>query len=93
MEVTMDVVVLSVGMVPSAGTKEAARVLAVPQDKYGFIKIAEGGLDTVSTPVEGIFVAGAAAGPRDLDDTISMAGSAALKALATVRKKAQVERS
>jgi len=91
MEVTMDVVILSVGMVPSKGTKEVAKILGLPQDKYGFIKTAEGGLDTVSTPVEGIFVAGAAAGPKDLDDTISMAGAAAMKALGTVRRKAQLE--
>ncbi|MBI4488374.1 MAG: CoB--CoM heterodisulfide reductase iron-sulfur subunit A family protein, partial [Deltaproteobacteria bacterium] len=91
MEVTMDVVILSVGMVPSKGTKEVAKILGLPQDKYDFIKTVEGGLDTVSTPVEGIFVAGAAAGPRDLDDTISMAGAAAMKALGTVRRKAQLE--
>jgi heterodisulfide reductase subunit A len=91
MEVTMDIVVLSVGMVPSKGTKEVAKILGLPQDKYGFLKTLEGGLDTVSTPVEGIFVAGAAAGPRDLDDTISMAGAAAVKALGTVRKKALLE--
>lgn len=91
MEVTMDVVILSVGMVPSKGTKEVARILGLPQDKYGFLKTVEGGLDTVSTPVQGIFVAGAAAGPRDLDDTISMAGAAAMKALGTVRRKTLLE--
>jgi heterodisulfide reductase subunit A len=91
MEVTMDVVILSVGMEPSKGTREVARILGLPQDKYGFIKTREGGLDTVSTPVEGIFVAGAAAGPKDLDDTISMAGAAAVKALGMVRRKAAPE--
>ncbi len=91
MEVTMDIVILSVGMVPSEGTKEVAKLLDIPQDKYGFLKTAEGGLDTVSTPVEGIFVAGAAAGPRDLDDSISMAGAAAMKALAIVKRKSQRE--
>lgn len=88
MEVLMDVVILSVGMVPSKGTKEVAKLLGLPQDKYDFIKTVEGGLDTVSTPVEGIFVAGAAAGPKDLDDTISMAGAAVMKAMGTVRRMA-----
>ncbi len=91
MEVTMDVVILSVGMVPSKGTKEVAKLLGIPQDKYGFIKTAEGTLDTVGTLVDGIYVAGAAAGPRDLDDTISMAGSAAMKALGRVRREARLE--
>jgi heterodisulfide reductase subunit A len=90
MEVLMDVVVLSVGMVPAAGTRELATVLGLPQDKYGFLQTVRDRLDTVSTPVEGIFVAGAAAGPRDLDDTISMAGAAAAKAVAAVRRHSGV---
>ncbi len=88
MEVLMDVVVLSVGMEPSKGTKEIAKILGIPQDKYGFIKTVQDRLDTVSTEVEGIFVAGAAAGPRDLDDTISMAGAAAMKAVSHLRRRA-----
>jgi heterodisulfide reductase subunit A len=36
--------------------------------------------------VPGIFVAGAAAGPADLDDSISRAGLAAARAVATLHK-------
>ena len=89
MEVAMDIVILSVGMEPSKGTKEIARVLGLAQNKYGFIDPAHGSLDTVSTSVEGIFVAGAAAGPKDLDDTMGMAGAAAMKAAALVRRKSK----
>ncbi len=45
-------------------------------------------LDPVATSVPGVFVAGAAAGPKDLDDTIGMAGTAAIKAAGLVRKLA-----
>jgi len=87
MEVTMDMVVLSVGMEPSAGTRAIAQTLGIQQNKYGFIEAGgTGGLDPVATSVEGIFVAGAAAGPADLDDSISRAGLAAARAVATVRK-------
>ena len=87
MEVTMDMVVLSVGMEPSAGTRNIAQTLGVQQNKYGFIEAGgAGGLDTVATSVPGIFVAGAAAGPADLNDSISMAGLAAARAVATVQK-------
>lgn len=87
MEVTMDMVVLSVGMEPSAGTRAIAQTLGVQQNKYGFIEAGgEGGLDPVATSVEGIFVAGAAAGPADLDDSISRAGLAAARAVAMTRK-------
>ena len=87
MEVTMDMVVLSVGMEPSAGTRAIAQLLGVQQNKYGFIEAGgAGGLDPVATSVEGIYVAGAAAGPADLDDSISRAGLAAARAVASVRK-------
>jgi len=87
MEVTMDMVVLSVGMEPSAGTRAISQLLGVQQNKYGFIEAGgEGGLDTVATSVPGIFVAGAASGPADLNDSISSAGLAAARALATVHK-------
>ena len=87
MEVTMDMIVLSVGMEPSAGTRAIAQLLGIQQNKYGFIEAGgAGGLDTVATSVPGIFVAGAAAGPSDLDDSISEAGLAAARAVALTRK-------
>ena len=86
MEVPMEVVVLSVGMVPSAGTKAIGPILGIEQDKWGFIKTSGGALSTVATSAAGIFVAGAAAGPKDIEDSVSMAGSAAAKAVALVRR-------
>jgi heterodisulfide reductase subunit A len=85
-EIPMDVVILSVGMVPSVGTIEIAKVLNLPRERHGFLETLGGPLDTVTTPVPGIFVAGAAAGPKDLEDTVSMAGAAAMKAVSTVRR-------
>jgi heterodisulfide reductase subunit A len=87
MEVTMDMVVLSVGMEPSAGTRAISQLLGVKQNQYGFIEAGgAGGLDPVATSQDGIFVAGAAAGPADLNDSISMAGLAAARAMSAVRK-------
>lgn len=87
MEVTMDMIVLSVGMEPSAGTRAVAQLLGIRQNQYGFIEAGgAGGLDPVATSKEGIFVAGAASGPADLDDSISKAGLAAARAVACVRK-------
>jgi len=87
MEVTMDLIVLSVGMEPSAGTRAIAQLIGIQQNKYGFIEAGgAGGLDPVATSRPGIFVAGAAAGPADLDDSISRAGLAAARAVASVRK-------
>jgi len=86
MEVPMDVVILSNGMEPSKGTKEIAGTLGLAQNKYGFIATPPDSLDTVATSVPGIFVAGAASGPKDLDDTVGMAGAAAMKAAGAVRR-------
>jgi len=88
MEVPMDIVVLSVGMEPSLGTRLMATTLGLEQNKYGFIDAANPPLDTVSTSRAGIFACGAALGPADLEDSISSAGAAAMRAAAFVRAQA-----
>lgn len=88
-EAEMDIVVLSVGMEPSAGTIEMARVLELPRESHGYIATTGGALDTVSTTRPGIFVAGAATGPADLEDSVSSAGLAAIKAAGFVRAHSQ----
>jgi heterodisulfide reductase subunit A len=89
-EVPMDVVVLSVGMEPSRGTREIAPILGIAPNKYGFIATPGEPLDPVSTSVPGIFVAGAAAGPRDLEDSVSTGGLAAVRAIRAARGGAVV---
>ena len=87
-EIPMDLVVLSVGMEPSAGTLEMARIFQIPREPHGFLATRGEPLDTVSTPVPGVFVAGAAAGPKDLEDTVSMGGAAAVRAVSLLRRLA-----
>jgi heterodisulfide reductase subunit A2 len=88
MEVLMDMVVLSVGMEPSRGTREMAALLGLEQNKYGFIEAVKPPLDTVTTSREGVFACGAALGPADLEDTVSSAGAAAVKAVSMLRSRA-----
>lgn len=83
----MDMVILSVGMEPSAGTRAMAQVFDVTQNKYGFLEVLNPPLDTVSTSRRGVFACGAALGPADLEDCASSAAAAAMKALAIVRRK------
>ncbi|MEK6781810.1 MAG: FAD-dependent oxidoreductase [Bacteroidota bacterium] len=85
MEVLMDIVILAVGMEPSEGTKKVADIFGVKKNKYGFIETIGGALNTVSTDVPGVFAAGAATGPADLEDCVSSAGAAAMKAIASLR--------
>jgi heterodisulfide reductase subunit A len=63
-----------------------AQVLGLKQNKYGFIEVPHESLDPTMTTVPGILVAGAAAGPKDLDDTFSSAGLAAMRAVTVARK-------
>jgi heterodisulfide reductase subunit A2 len=88
MEVAMDMVILAVGMEPSQGTRVMADVFGLPTNKYGFIDTDHDVLDTVTTTVPGVFVAGAATGPADLDDSIAAAGAAAAKAVSMLRSAA-----
>jgi len=60
------------------------------QDGVSMIQTAEGALNTVSTSVEGVFACGASTGPADLEDCVSSAGAAAMKAIGVVRKAAMV---
>ncbi len=84
-EIPMDVVVLSTGMEPSTGTLQMAEVFDLPLEDHGYLDTVGLPMETVETEREGIYVAGAAAGPQDLETTVSMAGSAAAKAVADVR--------
>ena len=83
---TDQLVILSIGMEPSDGTIAMAEMFNLPLECHGWIETVGGALNTVQTPVDGVFVAGAAAGPADLEDSISMGGAAALKACAFVRR-------
>ena len=87
MELLMDLVVLSVGMEPSAGTRRVASLLGVGQNKFGFIDAAGAPLDPVSTDRDGIFACGAALGPADLEDSVSSAAGAAIKAIGYLRAR------
>ena len=85
MEIPMDMVILAVGMEPSAGTKQMAEVFGLPKNKYGFLETTGGPLNTVTTEVAGVFAAGACTGPADLEDSVSQAGAAAMKAISAIR--------
>ena len=63
-----------------------AATFGVALNKYKFIETADGCLDTVTTSVPGVFACGAATGPADLEDSVSSASAAAMKAITTLRK-------
>ena len=88
MEVPMDMVVLSVGMEPSVGTRSLAGLFGVQQNQYGFIESVRAPMDTVTTSVTGVYGCGAALGPADLEDCASSGAAAATKAVTSLRLRA-----
>ncbi|MHB8340793.1 MAG: FAD-dependent oxidoreductase [Mycobacteriales bacterium] len=90
MELLMDLVVLSVGMEPSVGTRESAKLFGVRQNKFGFIEAVGSPLDPVSTSRAGVWACGAALGPADLEDSVSSGANAAMKAAAFLRSRTPV---
>jgi len=79
-----DLVVLSLGLVPGWDPRTAG--LAAPAED-GFLRCAPSALAPTQTFEEGIFVAGAAAGPKDIPDAVVEAGAAAVEAAAYVRAR------
>ena len=73
-EEEFDLVVLSVGLRPSEGTAELARVAGVGLDEFGFCLP---GAETCTTTRPGVFVAGTFAGPKDIPETVIEASAAA----------------
>jgi heterodisulfide reductase subunit A len=80
--IPFDIVVHAIGMDPNEDNPEIARVFGIALEKHGFIDKAEHYTNTCGTTRRGIYVAGAALGPETIDDTISQAQAAALRAVA-----------
>lgn len=83
-ELPADLVVLSVAMVPSKGTRKIAGVLNLSQGESGFIKEKHAKLKPVDSSIEGIFVCGTAQSPKDITDTIAQAGLASVRGRAFI---------
>jgi heterodisulfide reductase subunit A len=83
-ERTHDLVVLSVGLLPGYNPES---VFQVSRDDDGFVHLPLANTYPTMTGRPGIFVAGTAAGPMDIVDSIVMSGSAASEAAAYIESK------
>ncbi|MCS7216540.1 MAG: CoB--CoM heterodisulfide reductase iron-sulfur subunit A family protein [Candidatus Bipolaricaulota bacterium] len=81
-EVRADLVVLAQAMVPSPGTEELARKLRVACGGEGFLKEAHPKLRPLEALTAGVFLAGAAQGPKDIPESVAQASGAAAKVVA-----------
>jgi len=63
--------------VPSAGFSEIAEMLRISVDRYGFPSREHDSLAPVSTPIDGVYIAGCAGGSCDLRAAVSQAEAVA----------------
>ncbi|MBI5585199.1 MAG: FAD-dependent oxidoreductase [Deltaproteobacteria bacterium] len=81
-EVEADLVVLATGLVARDNHLEVARALNLATDKDGFFIELHPKLGPVETALSGIYLAGAAQGPKDIPETVAQGGGAAAEVLA-----------
>jgi heterodisulfide reductase subunit A2 len=84
--IPVDMVVLAVGLEPRADADEVRRMFNISCGKEGWFLERHPKLAPVSTFSDGIFLAGACQGPKDIPDCVAQAGAAAAEALAMVDK-------
>jgi heterodisulfide reductase subunit A len=85
-----DLVVLAVGVQPSA---EAARLFGPGElalDAYGYMAEVDEDTEPAVTSIPGVFLAGSASGPKDIPESILHAGAAVMQAAAYLERRGAV---
>ncbi|MDO8123683.1 MAG: hydrogenase iron-sulfur subunit [Candidatus Hermodarchaeota archaeon] len=75
-----DLVVLSCAMTPSPGTQELANLFGVPLGSLGFYKALDEKVALSRTDVNSVYLAGTCHGPKDIPESVELAGAAAEQA-------------
>ena len=85
-EIEAELVILATAAVPAEGTEDLARILNLSRGSDGFFLESHPKLKPIDTPVDGIFLAGACQGPKDIPYSVSQGSGAAARA-ATILSK------
>jgi heterodisulfide reductase subunit A len=85
-EAEHDMVVLSVGVLPNTDSKALFTEETLQLDEFNFVKQPDILASPACTNINGVFVAGTAAGPMDIPDSILSAGSAASETIGYLKK-------
>jgi heterodisulfide reductase subunit A len=80
-ELPVDMVVLGTGLEPRRDAGSVARVFGIGCGEVGFFTERHPKLAPVETASDGIFIAGACQGPKDIPDSVAQGGAAAAAAL------------
>ena len=82
--IPVDMVVLAVALEPQADAEEVRRLFNFSCGAEGFFTERHPKLAPVSTFADGVFLAGACQGPKDIPDSVAQAGAAAAEALVLI---------
>jgi len=80
MEHEADMVILSIGLIPSAENSLIRQLLTLSRTADGFFMEAHPKLQPVDAPTKGVFFAGCAESPKDIKDSVTQASAAASRA-------------
>ncbi len=81
-----DMVVLAAAIEPNQDARKIASMLTASIDNNNFFTEAHAKLRPVESPTAGIFLSGTCQGPKDIPETVSQAGAAAVKAIGLLAK-------
>jgi heterodisulfide reductase subunit A2 len=82
LRIPVDMVILCSAMEARQDTADAARIFGINQGSDGFFLEEHPKLGPMSTATDGVFLAGACQGPKDIPDAVAHASGAAAQALA-----------
>ncbi|MGD0320617.1 MAG: FAD-dependent oxidoreductase [Acidimicrobiales bacterium] len=85
-EAEYDLVVLAVGVQPNADASHLFAPGELALDEYAYVDEIAEDLNPAATSIPGVFVAGAASGPRDIPESILHAGAAVSQAAAHLER-------
>ena len=85
--IPVDMVVLSTGLEPQADARDVRRMFNISCSEEGWFLERHPKLAPVSTFTDGVFIAGACQGPKDIPDSVAQAGAAAAEAMALADAK------
>jgi heterodisulfide reductase subunit A len=85
--IPVDMVILSCGLEPRRDAKEMAKLFGISCSANGWFIERHPKLDPVATMTEGIFIAGACQGPKDIPASVAQGAAAAARVLGRIQQR------
>ncbi len=85
--IPVDMVILSAGLEPRQTRKKSAHKFGISCSMNGWFTEKHPKLDPVATMTEGIFIAGACQGPKDIPASVAQGAAAAARVLGRIQQK------